>query len=187
IMLGMSRSVPGDIVITQKRCHGHRAVVLLVLLATAGACHAGPGGAVPPTVASGVPLAEDGRSGVLRAFQTHSVVLLGEVHRSAEVHAFLRAMVASPDFARTVDDVVLEATNVRYQPILDRFIAGDSVPRDSLRLVWRNSTQLLLWDSPVYEELVETIRTANRKLPAGHKLRVLASDPPIDWSSVHTA
>jgi hypothetical protein len=55
-----------------------------------------------------------------------------------------------------------------------------------LRLVWRNSTQLMLWDSPLYEELIETIRDANRRLPPGHKMRVLASDPPIDWDAVNT-
>jgi hypothetical protein len=114
-------------------------------------------------------------------------VLLGEVHRSAEMHAFLRALVVSPEFHRVVDDVVLEATNVRFQPILDRFIAGDSVSRDSLRLVWRNSTQLLLWDSPLYEELLETIRAVNHALPAEHRLRVLASDPPIDWTNLRSA
>jgi hypothetical protein len=138
-------------------------------------------GSEPPRVV------RDPAAALIGAFRTHSVVLLGEVHGSAEMHAFMRALVSSPEFGRVVDDVVLEATNVRYQSLLDRYIAGDSVPRDSLRLVWRNSTQLMLWDSPLYEELVETIRDANRKLPAGHRMRALASDPPIDWSVVKTS
>lgn len=130
----------------------------------------------------------DPAAAILDAFRTHSVVLLGDVHGSAEFHAFARALIASPRFRETVDDVVLEATNVRYQPILDRYIAGDSVPRDSLRLVWRNSTQLMLWDSPLYEELVETIRDVNQRSGSrGHKLRALTSDPPIDWSHLNTA
>ncbi|HEX9083219.1 MAG TPA: ChaN family lipoprotein [Gemmatimonadaceae bacterium] len=128
----------------------------------------------------------DPAAALVDAFRTHRVVLLGEVHRSAEMHAFMRALIASPEFGRVVDDIVVEATNVRYQSLLDRYIAGDSVPRDSLRLVWRNSTQLMLWDSPLYEELIETIRDANRKLPSRHKMRVLASDPPIDWRAVNT-
>jgi len=128
----------------------------------------------------------DPEAALIGAFRTHSLVLLGEVHGSAEMHAFMRAFISSPEFGRVVDDIVLEATNVRYQSLLDRYIAGDSVPRDSLRLVWRNSTQLMLWDSPLYEELVETIRDANRKLSAGHKMRVLTSDPPIDWGAVNT-
>ena len=126
----------------------------------------------------------DPATAIIDAFRTHRIVLLGEVHGSAEMHAFLRVLL-SGELVRAVDDIVVEATNVRYQSLLDRYIAGDSVPRDSLRLVWRNSTQLLLWDSPLYEEMIETIRDANRKLPTGHKVRVLASDPPIVWEAIH--
>jgi hypothetical protein len=81
---------------------------------------------------------------------------------------------------------MLEALNVSYQPLIDRFVAGEAVPDDSVSLAWRNSTQLLLWDIPLYKQLLNTVRDVNRTLPAGRKIRVLASDPPIDWSSIRT-
>jgi hypothetical protein len=122
--------------------------------------------------------------GVLEAFDAHQLVLLGESHRSPAFHRFLRDLVQTPEFARRVNDIVVEFGNSRYQPILDRYIAGDSVPHDSLQLVWRNTTQLLAWDSPLYEQFYATIRRINSGLPADKRLRVLAGDPPIDW--VHT-
>jgi hypothetical protein len=129
-------------------------------------------------------VAVPGTQAILDAFRTHPLVLLGESHRSAETHAFLRALVGHPDFANAVDDIVIESGNTRYQALLDRYVRGDSIPRDSLRLVWRNTTQLLAWDSPLYEQFIETIRDVNRRLPVEKRMRVLAGDPPIDWSRV---
>ena len=75
--------------------------------------------------------------GVLDAFATHRLVLLGESHRSPAFHRFLRELVETPEFPRRVNDIVVEFGNARYQPILDRYIAGGSVRQDSLQLVWR--------------------------------------------------
>jgi hypothetical protein len=125
--------------------------------------------------------------GVLDAIDTHQIVLLGESHRSPLFHQFLRKLVQTPEFARRVNDIVVEFGNARYQPILDRYIAGDSVPHDSLQLVWRNTTQLLAWDSPLYEQFYVAIRRLNARLPASKRLRVLAGDPPIDWTQTNSA
>ena len=120
--------------------------------------------------------------GVLAALETHQLVLLGESHRSPAFHRFLRELVQTRAFSRRVNDIVVEFGNARFQPILDRYVAGDSVPHDSLQLVWRNTTQLLAWDSPLYEQFYTTIRHVNAGLPADRRLRVLAGDPPIDWT-----
>lgn len=125
--------------------------------------------------------------GVLDAIDTHQIVLLGESHRSPVFHHFLRELVETPNFADRVNDIVVEFGNARFQPILDRYIAGDSVPHDSLQLVWRNTTQLLAWDSPLYEEFYATIRRINAGRSADKRLRVLAGDPPIDWAQTHAA
>ncbi len=125
--------------------------------------------------------------GVLDAIDTHQIVLLGESHRSPVFHHFLRELVESPNFAGRVNDIVVEFGNARYQPILDRYIAGDSVPHDSLQLVWRNTTQLLAWDSPLYEEFYATMRRINAGRAANERVRVLAGDPPIDWAHTNEA
>lgn len=141
----------------------------------------------PPSATLAQPKTQPAVQGILGLFQTHPIVLIGESHRSAETHAFLRALVTHPDFPNSVDDIVIESGNTLYQPLLDRYVRGDAVPRDSLRLVWRNTTQLLAWDSPLYEQFIETVREVNKSLPATKRLRVLAGDPPIDWSRVATA
>ncbi|MEO8335706.1 MAG: ChaN family lipoprotein [bacterium] len=134
-----------------------------------------------------VPTTEPAIRGVLSAIDAHQMVLLGESHRSPAFHHFLRELVQTPAFADRVNDIVVEFGNTLYQPILDRYIAGDSVPHDSLQLVWRNTTQLLAWDSPLYEEFYATIRHVNAGRSADKRLRVLAGDPPIDWTQTHAA
>lgn len=142
-------------------------------------------GCRPPVTVQ--PSAEPAIRGVLNAIDAHQIVLLGESHRSPVFHHFLRELVETPEFASRVNDILVEFGNARYQPLLDRYIAGDSVPHDSLQLVWRNTTQLLAWDSPLYEEFYATIRRVNAGRPADKRLRVLAGDPPIDWGHTNAA
>jgi hypothetical protein len=119
-------------------------------------------------------------------FRRFQIVGLGEFHRSSAVHTLLQRLVSSRPFRETVDDIVVEFGNARYQPLMDRYTAGEDVPLDSLRLVWRNTTQLLVWDSPLYEEFFRTVRRLNQESKDGRKLRVLLGDPPIDWDRVAT-
>ena len=116
------------------------------------------------------------------ALRSHAVVMIAEHHQSAPVHAFLQTLIASPKIRDRVDDIVVEFANPLYQPIIDRYVTGGAVPIDSLRLAWRNTTQLLVWDSPLYERFFETVRRLNTGRSSGRPLRIIAGDPPIDWS-----
>ena len=78
----------------------------------------------------------------------------------------------------------VECGNSLYQPILDRYIAGDDVPLSEVRQLWRNTTQPMCGTSGFYEELFPLVRRINQKVPPEKKLRMLAGDPPIDWSKV---
>jgi hypothetical protein len=91
-----------------------------------------------------------------------------------------------PRIARTVDDIVIEFASRQSQPVLDRYIAGQDVPVEELRRVWRDTTKVAGWESPVYARWLETIRDVNRGLPATHKSGVLAGDTKVDWSRIHT-
>lgn len=124
---------------------------------------------------------------MLAAWRDHLVVALGEIHFSRTEHNFIRRLIHDPAFPSTVNDIVVEFGNSRYQPVLDRFIAGEDVAPDSMRMIWRNTTQLLVWDSPLYEEFLVEVRELNRTLPPRQRLRVLAGDPPINWGAVHTS
>jgi imidazolonepropionase-like amidohydrolase len=125
-------------------------------------------------------------AGVMDAFRSHPIVALGEgTHANEQGHKFRLALIRDPRFAATVNDIVVESGNAKYQATIDRFVRGDNVPYDTLRLVWQNTTQPdTLWDAPIYEEFFRAVRSVNASLPKNRQLRVLLGDPPIDWDKV---
>lgn len=143
-----------------------------------------------PTFAQGdnrkSPIAVDPISAVIEAFVSHDVVALAEgEHGNEQGHEFRVALVRDPRFAVTINDIVVEFGNARYQDVMDRFLAGADVPDDELSLVWRNTSQAgPVWDVPIYEEFFRAVRAVNVALPADRRIRVLLGDPPIDWSRV---
>ncbi len=119
---------------------------------------------------------------ILDAFRSHAIVALGDAHGTAQAQAFLRSLVRDPRFAATVNDIVVEFGNARYQDLVDRFVTGADVPPDSLQQVWRNTT--IANEIPVDEEFFRTVRDVNATLPPARRVRVLLGDPPIDWAEV---
>ena len=65
---------------------------------------------------------------LLDAFRTHAVVALSEDHGNEQGHAFRLALLRDARFAETVDDIVVEFGNARYQEIVDRFVAAAKRP-----------------------------------------------------------
>jgi hypothetical protein len=121
---------------------------------------------------------------VLAVFDKADVVALGEAHRRKQDSDLRIALVRHPDFPKKVRNIVVEFGNSLYQPTLDRYIRGESVPLAELQAVWQNTTQVGLWDSPLYAQFFAAVREVNLKLPESRRLRVLAGDPAIDWTSV---
>lgn len=145
-------------------------------------------GAAPPRAAQGPAAERPAVDGVLEAFGQADIVTLGERPWSKLDSDFRCELVADPRFGRMVDDIVVEFANARWQPLLDRYLLElANVPPDSLRPIWQEASEPGAWDSPVYAYLIETVRRANRLLPAGERIRVLAGEPPIDWSRVESA
>jgi hypothetical protein len=127
-------------------------------------------------------------SAILDAFRTRAVVALGEgTHNNEQGHAFRLALIRDPRFIATVNDIVVEFGNSRYQDVMDRFVAGETVPDITLRRVWQDTTQAhTVWDVPIYEEFFRAVRALNASIPRERQLRILLGDPPFDWDSVHT-
>jgi hypothetical protein len=149
--------------------------LLTVITASLAPAHQG---STPPPAVPVEPIAA-----ILDAFRTHRVVALSDAHGNVQAQAFLISLVRDPTFAATVNDIVVEFGNARYQDVMDRFVRGDAVPQDSLRLVWQNTT--IPNEIPVDEEFFRTVRAVNASLPRERQLRVLLGDPPIDWDGVH--
>jgi hypothetical protein len=127
-------------------------------------------------------------SALLDAFKTHQVVALDEGnHGNLQGHAFRLALIRDPRFAATVNDIVVEFGNSRYQDLMDRFMRGEDVSPSALRQVWENTTQPhAVWDRPIYEEFFRAVRGVNAALPRDRQLRVLLGDPPMNWDSVRS-
>lgn len=133
------------------------------------------------TPAAGQPPARPDPAGaVLAAFDNHPIV----AKSSPDVGPFVFDLVRDPRFPGRVNDIVVECGNARLQPLLDAYTAGAEVPEISH--VWRDTTQPSCGFSTFYEQLFALVRQVNTTLPATRKIRLLAADPPIDWSSVHT-
>ena len=147
----------------------------------------GPGAATAgPAADRPAPGSREFTNAVLDAFQTRRLVGLGEAHGLQNHHDALEALLSDPRLPQVVDDIVVEFGNALYQPVMDRFTAGQPVDNADLRPAWRNTTQSPAgtWDQPVYEQFFRTVRAANWTLPPDRRIRVLLGDPPLDWSKI---
>lgn len=123
---------------------------------------------------------------VVRAFDTHNIVMFGEAHACKEEYAWLRDLVATPAFADRVDDIVMEVGNSLYQKSVDRYIAGEDIPIAQVQLAWRNMIGWYGPPSPVYESFYKAVREANIKRRGKHQMRVVLGDPYADWDAIKT-
>lgn len=124
---------------------------------------------------------------ILKAFETFEVVAMPAAHGEKDIDDFILSLIRDPRFPALVNDIVVECGNVRYQPMLDRYIAGEDVPFAEVEHVWRDTTvQQMCGASGFYEQLYPLVRSLNQRLPATSRLRIVAADPPIDWSKIHS-
>ena len=127
---------------------------------------------------------QDAIAAILHALDQYQVVALGEIHGGEKEHTLFRALLSDARFPPKVNDIVVEFGNAFYQLLVDHYVSGEDVPLADLRQVWRTTTQLMAWDSPVYEQFYLAVRLMNQKLPASRRVRVLLGDPPVDWTKV---
>ena len=124
---------------------------------------------------------------VLSAFERHPLVAVSEGagHGQLETRDFFANLIRDRRFAPTVRNVVVEFGNARYQAVMDRYVTGGPVTRDELRHFWEDTTQISgVWSLPMYEQMLADVRSVNEGLPPASRIRVIAGDPPIDWSTV---
>jgi ketosteroid isomerase-like protein len=114
------------------------------------------------------------------------VVALGEgSHGDLNSLKFRLALIRDPRFSHTVNDIVVEAGNGRYQDRIDAYVRGDDVPAAIVREACRNTTNPNTGsDYPSFEEIFHAVRAVNLTLPSERRIRILLGDPPFDWSEV---
>ena len=134
----------------------------------------------------GLAAQEDVRTHVAEALESAWVVAIGENHGHAELHERLVSLLLEPRIQALVDDVVVEFGNGLYQEVIDRYVAGEDVPVDSVRMAWRNTvvSPNTVWDSPVYEAFYEAVRRINTSRRDGRRYRLVLADTQVEWSEV---
>lgn len=134
------------------------------------------------------PEPEPAKAAILHAFLDHRVVAVADVDQLEQNHAFIASVIGDTTFVLRAGNIVVEWGNARYQNILDRYLAGDSVARSELQQIWRNTAGGIgpAWEAPIYEGFFRTVRAINRGRSDARRLRVWLGDPPIDWSTVRS-
>jgi hypothetical protein len=131
------------------------------------------------------PQPENATRAILAAFDTFRVVAIGDYHGTKDLNDFVLSLVRHPAFPNVVNDIVVEGTNSFLQPIIDRYVAGEDVPIDQARQLWRE-TNLPTGVNDFDLRLFQLVRRINQQRPPDKRLRVLAGEPPVDWSTVTT-
>jgi uncharacterized iron-regulated protein len=124
---------------------------------------------------------------IAKQFDQHPLIMIGELHRWEQLHAFLREMIRNPEFVCRADDIVVEFGNSRLQGLADRYVTGGRVTEAELQSLWRETSVPLTWNSPVYRQFYETVREINQNHLCPHPIRIVLADPPLDWSKIMTA
>jgi hypothetical protein len=133
------------------------------------------------------PTPENAIPAILAAFDKYEVVGLPQGHGMQDVDDFIFSLIRNPAFSEKVNDIEFECGNSLYQPILDRYIAGEDVRFTEIQKVWRKMGQPACGASGFVEQFFPLVRALNQKLPPGRRIRVLAGDSPVDWDQIKGA
>ena len=139
---------------------------------------------IPHQTQAHPPKPEDATSAMIKLFDTHDIVMFGEVHGSEQEYAWLCKLVSNPEFADRVDDIVVEFGNSLYQKTVDRYIAGGNVPMEQVQKAWRNMVLSVVPVQPVYEQFYKAVREANLSHQGKHKIRLVLGSPAADWDQI---
>jgi hypothetical protein len=144
-------------------------------------------GLPPVALAAPPPIVTNAADGIFDALDSHPLVGLGEAHGMAQELDFYAVVLRDPRFAAEVGNLVLEIGSATQQATVDRYVNGENLPYSQLRKVWtdtaaNNPTEYFVGSINIFD----TVRRVNEELPANKRIKVWLSDPPIDWSKVHS-
>jgi hypothetical protein len=119
--------------------------------------------------------------GILAAWDKSDLVCLGEDHGSKNDSDLRITLIENPDFLRRVKVIMIESANVAHQDTLDRFVLdGEDMSREKLRVVWGDASGHEVWDAPIYEAFIRSVRKINLRVPRNQRVRLLAGDDPTE-------
>jgi hypothetical protein len=115
--------------------------------------------------------------GILADWDQADVVCLGEDHGSKNDSDLRIALIEHPDFVRKVNAIIVEFADSIHQDVLDRLaLEGEDIPRELLRVVWKDTSGKAVWESPIYEAFLRAVRKVNLAVPRNRRVRLIAGD-----------
>jgi hypothetical protein len=140
---------------------------------------AGPGIARDPQPEAAIPA-------IITAFNTFAIVGIGDMHGTKDINDFFLSVVRHPAIPNVINDIVIEGLISDLQPTIDQYIAGEEVPINDAKQLWREGTD---GANDFKAQVFQLIRRINLKLPPDRRLRVLAAEPPPGggWRDTHIA
>lgn len=114
---------------------------------------------------------------ILDLYKQFPIVAIGEGnHNSALTFEWLSTLIHEEEFPIVINNVVVEFGASEYQRVMDDFVNDKDVPNSLFQKCWRETTQIMVWDSPIYEHFFREIKEINKGLPEGKRIRVLLGD-----------
>ena len=139
---------------------------------------------IPHPTQAHPPKPQDATRAMIKLFDTHDIVMFGEVHGSEQEYDWLCKLVSNPEFDDRVDDIVVEFGNSLYQKTVDRYIAGENVSIEQVQKAWRNMVLSVVPVQPVYEQFYKAVREANLNHQGKHQIRLVLGSPAADWDQI---
>ena len=119
---------------------------------------------------------EDAIADLAKVYDSHPLIFMGEWHRNAQLHVFLRELIADPRFLCRTDDIVIESGNARLQPVADAWASGQDVSEADLVSMYRETEVPFAWNAPMYRQFYEAVREVNAKHLCPHPVRLVLGD-----------
>ena len=138
----------------------------------------------PREVAQVVTQAKSADDAILRAFDTHNFVAIGDYHWNDAFIRYATELVSKPEFSEQVNHIVVEFGNAKYQSILDDYLAGGEVSESQLNTMLRGSLYFMAWMPDVYRDFFKAIKQRNEALPESKKIQVHLAEAPFDWDAL---
>ena len=152
----------------------HTIILVSAMLCIAGACTTSTSPQHPYEV-----VAQE----ILDLYDEYDLVALGDHHGESGDAEMRNHIFANNDFSARVDVIVLEFVNGARQVDLDRFLGGDKISEEEFVRLWRD-TGSDTWESPVYREMLMTLRETIARCKSSECPMVLAGNAPVDWDAL---
>lgn len=154
--------------------------LMLVIATVATVVTAQQGGRQSGMVARD-PRPEPAIPAIIAALDTFRVVAIGDYHGTKDILDFMFSLVRHREFRHKVTDLVVESRtgaglSSALQPLLDRYVAGDSVADSEAAELWRVREPPGV--NEFHAQLLPLVRRINQALPRDARIRVLAGEPP---------